>query len=199
MKSLGGTYIDFMSGKYHINILEPKRWAVEELAEQKKQTENGPEAFAAAGKPLSMHISFLKDFFRIYKHFSRKELDVLEVLLMNFYDSKEISDLNADRLPNGAFPTMREFYRYVYQIYDRIRSTESMGYETGVLDSAEGTDVGGGLFRVEGGEIECVTSAVSTDCTLEIRLYICYHNTSIRVPYCIIVIHSRGFLWQKLV
>ena len=149
VKSLGGTYIDFMSGKYHINILEPKRWAVEDLAEPEKQTENGPEAFAAAGKPLSMHISFLKDFFRIYKHFSRKELDVLEVLLMNFYDSKEISDLNADRLPSGAFPTMREFYRYVYQIYDRIRSTESTGYETGVLDSAEGADVGGGLFRVE--------------------------------------------------
>ena len=129
--------------------MEPKRWAVEDLAEQEKQTENGPEAFAAAGKPLSMHISFLKDFFRIYKHFSRKELDVLEVLLMNFYDSKEISDLNAERLPSGAFPTMREFYRYVYQIFDRIRSTESIGYETGVLDSAEGTDVGGGLFRVE--------------------------------------------------
>ena len=109
------------------------------------------EMHAAAGKPLSMHISFLKDFFRINKHFSRKELDVLEVLLMNFYDSKEISDLNADRLPSGAFPTMREFYRYVYQIYDRIRSTESMGYETGVLDSAEWPDTGG-LFRVEGGD-----------------------------------------------
>ncbi len=149
VKSLGGTYLDFMSGRYHINILEPKRWAVEDLVEHEKQTGAGPEAFAAAGKPLSMHISFLKDFFRIYKHFSRKELDVLEVLLMNFYDSKEISNLNADRLPNGAFPTMREFYRYVYQIFDRIRSTESMGYETGVLDSAEGTDVGGGLFRVE--------------------------------------------------
>ena len=114
MKSLGGTYLDFMSDRYHINILEPKRWAVEDFAEQEKQAGDGPEAFAAAGKPLSMHISFLKDFFRIYKHFPRKELDVLEVLLMSFYDSKEISDLNADRLPSGAFSTMREFYRYVY-------------------------------------------------------------------------------------
>ena len=148
VRSLGGTYLDFMSGRYHINILEPKRWAVEDLVEQEKQTGDGPEAFAAAGKPLSMHISFLKDFFRIYKHFSRQELDVLEVLLMSFYDSKEISDLNVDRLPSGAFPTMREFYRYVYQIYDRIRSIESNGYETGALDSAEWPD-GGGLFRVE--------------------------------------------------
>ena len=160
VKSIGGTYLDFMSGRYHVNILEPRRWAVEDWADQEKQSgqksgtkkepeerKDGPEAFAEAGKPLSMHISFLKDFFRIYKYFSRKELDVLEVLLMNFYDSKEISDINADRLPSEAFPTMHEFYRYVYDIYEHVRRFEMQSYETGMLDSADRQE--GGLFRVE--------------------------------------------------
>ena len=90
-----------------------------------------------------MHISFLKDFFRIYKHFLRKELDVLEVLFMNFYDSKDITDANADRIPRAAFPTMREFYRYVYEIFDRIRNEERRRYEQGECPLEEG------LFRVE--------------------------------------------------
>ena len=145
VKNIGGTYIDFLSGRYHINILEPKRWVMEEDSEQGKGDlrQDEPESFSQNGKPLSMHISFLKDFFRIYKHFSRKELDVLEVLFMNFYDSKDITDANADRIPRAAFPTMREFYRYVYEIFDRIRNEERRRYEQGECPMEEG------LFRVE--------------------------------------------------
>ena len=138
VKNVGGTYIDFLSGRYHINILEPKRWTMDEEA-----SKDSPESFNQVGKPLSMHISFLKDFFRIYKHFSRKELDVLEVLFMSFYDSKDISDANADRLPREAFPTMCEFYRYVYEIFDRLRNVGQREYEIG------GDPIESGLFRVE--------------------------------------------------
>ena len=138
VKNVGGTYIDFLSGRYHINIMEPKRWTMDE-----ETSKDSPESFNQIGKPLSMHISFLKDFFRIYKHFPRKELDVLEVLFMNFYDSKDISDANADRLPREAFPTMCEFYRYVYEIFDRLRSTGQREYEIG------GDPIESGLFRVE--------------------------------------------------
>ena len=145
VRNLGGTYIDFLSGRYHINILEPKRWVMEEDPEKGKGDlrQDEPESFTQTGKPLSMHISFLKDFFRIYKHFSRKELDVLEVLFMNFYDSKDITDANADRIPRAAFPTMREFYRYVYEIFDRIRNEERSRYEQGECPLEEG------LFRTE--------------------------------------------------
>ena len=138
VKNLGGTYIDFLSGRYHINILEPKRWSMED-----DTAKDAPESFNQVGKPLSMHISFLKDFFRIYKHFSRKELDVLEVLFMSFYDSKDISDANADRLPKEAFPTMCEFYKYVYEIFDRLRYAEQKEYEQGNALAEEG------LFRVD--------------------------------------------------
>ena len=138
VKNLGGTYIDFLNGRYHINILEPKRWTMDE-----ETAKDAPESFNQVGKPLSMHISFLKDFFRIYKHFSRKELDVLEVLFMSFYDSKDISDANADRLPREAFPTMCEFYKYVYEIFDRLRYAEQKEYEQGNALTEEG------LFRVD--------------------------------------------------
>ena len=138
VKNVGGTYIDFLSGRYHINILEPKRWTMDEEA-----SKDSPESFNQVGKPLSMHISFLKDFFRIYKHFPRKELDVLEVLFMSFYDSKDISDANADRLPREAFPTMCEFYKYVYEIFDRLRYAEQKAYEQG------NTPMDEGLFRVD--------------------------------------------------
>ena len=145
VKNIGGTYIDFLSGRYHINILEPKRWTMEEDPKnaEKEMTKDAPESFNQVGKPLSMHISFLKDFFRIYKHFSRKELDVLEVLFLCFYESKDINDANADRLPREAFPTMCEFYKYVYEIFDRLRNTGQKAYEIG------DDPVENGLFRVE--------------------------------------------------
>ena len=70
VRNLGGTYIDFLSGRYHINILEPKRWVMEDtVSENEAPRQDEPESFSQTGKPLSMHISFLKDFFRIYKHF----------------------------------------------------------------------------------------------------------------------------------
>ena len=56
--SLGGCFIDLMSGQYQINLLEPKVWDV--------SGEDDPEAPATFRQKtrLSQHISFLKDFFR---------------------------------------------------------------------------------------------------------------------------------------
>ncbi len=116
-----------------LTILEPKRWAVEDIVPLKKETgkekvnpvsekipSDSPEPFHNAGKPLQMHISFLKDFFRIYKQFSRRELDVLEVLFMDFYDALEIYNENVDTLKSEQFPTMEVFYKYVYDMYQSM-------------------------------------------------------------------------------
>ncbi len=62
--ALGGCYIDFMSGKYKINPLEPKDWGdANEEVDSKT-----PEPFKRVTR-LSQHIAFLKDFFRTYKGF----------------------------------------------------------------------------------------------------------------------------------
>lgn len=63
--SLGGCYIDFLSGQYTINPLEPKAWTdgVSDI------DPTAPEAFRKVTR-LSQHIAFLKDFFRAYKDFT---------------------------------------------------------------------------------------------------------------------------------
>ncbi len=111
VEGIGGTYIDFMSGRYKINLLEPKRWARE--GGDNPGTEDTPAAFRMPKKPLSQHISYLKDFFRIYKEFSVQELDTLEILLTDFYRKKEIYDENAFLLLPEAYPTVEEFYDYI--------------------------------------------------------------------------------------
>ena len=78
--ALGGCYIDFMSGKYKINPLEPKDWGdANEEVDSKT-----PEPFKRVTR-LSQHIAFLKDFFRTYKDFTDAQLDTIEILIMKLY------------------------------------------------------------------------------------------------------------------
>ena len=69
-RNLGGCYIDFLSGEYKINPLEPKAWTetTGETSGKEENTENCPEAFKKVTR-LSQHIAFLKDFFKAYKDF----------------------------------------------------------------------------------------------------------------------------------
>lgn len=85
--ALGGCYIDFMSGKYKINPLEPKDWgnANEEIDSK------APEPFKRVTR-LSQHIAFLKDFFRTYKDFTDAQLDTIEIRLMKLYARFGITD-----------------------------------------------------------------------------------------------------------
>lgn len=77
-KALGGCYIDFMSGEYIINPLEPKSFGDAD----KEYDQLTPEAFRRVTR-LSQHIAYLKDFFRAYKDFSDEQLDTLEIILLN--------------------------------------------------------------------------------------------------------------------
>ena len=73
---LGGTYIDFLSGEYIINPLEPKTWS--DGAEETDPA--APGAFRMQTR-LARHIAFLKDFFRAYKDFDDAQIDTIELLL----------------------------------------------------------------------------------------------------------------------
>ena len=61
--------MDYLSGNYIINPLEPKLWA-----DDPQEQEEGPEAFRKATR-LSQHIAFLKDFFRSYKDFTDGDIE----------------------------------------------------------------------------------------------------------------------------
>ena len=119
-ENLGGCYIDFMSGEYKINPLEPKVWTdgLEEV------DADAPEAFKKVTR-LSQHIAFLKDFFRCYKDFADEHLDTIEILLVKLYARYGITDLtNYKELKPSDYPIMEDFYHLCeeeFMTYDNQR------------------------------------------------------------------------------
>ena len=118
--NLGGCYIDFLSGKYTINPLEPKAWS------DGNETIDfeAPEAFRKATR-LSQHIAFLKDFFRSYKDFTDTQIDTIEILLAKLYARFGITDSTdySTKKPTD-FPIMEDFYKLCeeeYYSYDKKR------------------------------------------------------------------------------
>ena len=123
-KNLGGCYIDFLSGEYKINPLEPKAWTetTGETSGKEESTENCPEAFKKVTR-LSQHIAFLKDFFKAYKDFDDTQIDTIEILLTKLYDKFGITD-ETDYMQKTAkdYPTMSDFYALCeeeYHSYDK--------------------------------------------------------------------------------
>ena len=127
-EELGGCYIDFMSGEYTINPLEPKAWS-DNTGDVDK---DAPEAFRKVTR-LSQHIAFLKDFFRAYKDFTDAQVDTIEILLMKLYARFGITD-STDYSTKKAedFPIMSDFYELCeeeFMTYDNKRKylyTEEM-------------------------------------------------------------------------
>lgn len=105
--NLGGCYIDFMSGKYIINPLEPKVWS--DTTEETDETT--PDAFRKVTR-LSQHIAFLKDFFATYNDdFNQTHINTIEILLLKLYARFGITDTtDFSRLRSIDYPTLKDFY-----------------------------------------------------------------------------------------
>lgn len=118
--ALGGCYIDFMSGEYTINPLEPKAWT-DGIADVDLRT---PDAFKRITR-LSQHIAFLKDFFRSYKDFTDIQIDTIEILLSKLYARFGITDMtDYSKMKPSDFPVMEDFYKLCeeeYMTYDKQR------------------------------------------------------------------------------
>lgn len=114
--NLGGCYIDLMGGEYIINPLEPKAWTDNTSPEEDLDS---PEAFRKTTR-LSQHISYLKDFFRVYKDFDDAQIDALEILLTRLYAKFGITDhTDFDRLKTTDYPIMEDLYAMVEEEYHR--------------------------------------------------------------------------------
>ena len=119
-ENLGGCYIDFMSGEYTSNCLEPKAWTDgTDLADP-----TAPEAFRRVTR-LSQHVAFLKDFFRSYKDFTDAQIDTIEILLMKLYARFGIDDTTdySQKKPED-FPILSDFYKLCeeeFMTYDKQR------------------------------------------------------------------------------
>lgn len=116
--SLGGEYLDLMDGQWIINVLEPKVFTSVEDGESVNDTSNTTKTFTSKGA-LSQHISFLRDFFYMYKQLSRGQLDTLEIILTDLYASKGITnETDMKSLPKSAFPTMSDLWKYINYVYE---------------------------------------------------------------------------------
>ena len=113
--NLGGCYVDLMTGEYIINPLEPKEWS----DNGSEADTDSPEAFRKATR-LSQHISYLKDFFRVYKDFDDAQIDALEILLSRLYAKFGITDnTDYDKLKADDYPVMADLYAMVESEYRR--------------------------------------------------------------------------------
>lgn len=111
--NLGGCFIDLMSGEHIINVLEPKTWDENGSPEDK----DAPQTFRISSK-LSQHISFLKDFFRTYKDFTDRQIDVIEIMLQKLYEKWGITDhSNFDRLKPTDYPILSDLYTLIEDEY----------------------------------------------------------------------------------
>ena len=114
-ENLGGCYLDYLSGEYVINPLQPQNWDEDPVNEDDECT---PEAFKKTTM-LSRHISYLKDFFRSYKDFTTAQLDTIELMLQKLYRRFDMDDYtDFSQVAPEKFPTMSDFYDLLEEEFD---------------------------------------------------------------------------------
>lgn len=127
--ALGGCYIDFMSGEYIINPLEPKSFGEAD----KEYDQTTPEAFRRVTR-LSQHIAYLKDFFRAYKEFNDEQLDTLEIILTKLYKNFGITDYtDYDKLSKTDYPIMSDLYELLEKEYKGYQHNQKNIYREKTL------------------------------------------------------------------
>jgi hypothetical protein len=102
-----------MSGEYTVNPLEPKTWDEDGGGGDPAE----PKAFRQSAK-LSQHISFLKDFFKSYKDFADKHVDVIEIMLQRLYEKWNLTDrADLSRLTPEDYPVLSDLYDLIEAEY----------------------------------------------------------------------------------
>ena len=112
-RALGGCFLDYLSGQYRINLLEPRCWDDGSGPEDP----DAPDAFR--GTLLSQHISFLRDVFRVYKGFDTPHIDTLELMVEQLYKKWNITDRTdfAGMQPTD-YPILSDLYDTIQDAYD---------------------------------------------------------------------------------
>ena len=127
-QSNGGCYLDFLDGRYMINLLEPKAWASEPVEDP-----DAPEAFRRSGR-ISQHIAFLKDWFRSYKDFSDMEVDTIEIMLSQLYENFHLTETtDFSKLKPTDYPIMEDLFELCMEEYRNYDSTGKPLYTEDIL------------------------------------------------------------------
>lgn len=129
--NLGGCFIDLMSGEFMINPLEPKTWDEAGSPEDL----DAPQTFRIRSR-LSQHISFLKDFFRSYKDFSDREIDVIEIMLQKLYTRWGITDeSDFECLAAEDYPVLSDLYAFIEEEYQGFDENRRQLYTAEMIQS----------------------------------------------------------------
>ena len=120
-RALGGCFLDYLSGQYRINLLEPRCWDDGSGPEDP----DAPDAFQ--GTLLSQHISFLRDVFRVYKGFDTPHIDTLELMVEQLYKKWNITDRTdfAGMQPTD-YPILSDLYDAIQESYDHYETADSL-------------------------------------------------------------------------
>ena len=120
-RALGGCFLDYLSGQYRINLLEPRCWDDGSGPEDP----DAPDAFR--GTLLSQHISFLRDVFRVYKGFDTPHIDTLELMVEQLYKKWNITDRTdfASMRPTD-YPILSDLYDAIQESYDHYETADSL-------------------------------------------------------------------------
>ena len=120
-RALGGCFLDYLSGQYRINLLEPRCWDDGSGPEDP----DAPDAFR--GTLLSQHISFLRDVFRVYKGFDTPHIDTLELMVESLYKKWNITDHTdfAGMQPTD-YPILSDLYDAIQESYDHYEAADSL-------------------------------------------------------------------------
>ena len=120
-RALGGCFLDYLSGQYRINLLEPRCWDDGSGSDDP----DAPDAFR--GTLLSQHISFLRDVFRVYKGFDTPHIDTLELMVERLYQKWNITDRTDFAAMRPAdYPILSDLYDAIQESYDHYDGADSL-------------------------------------------------------------------------
>ena len=112
-RALGGCFLDYLSGQYRINLLEPRCWDDGSGPDD----QDAPQAFH--GTLLAQHISFLRDVFRVYKGFDTPRIDTLELMVEQLYKKWNITDrTDFTKMQPTDYPILSDLYDTIREAYD---------------------------------------------------------------------------------
>ena len=112
-RALGGCFLDYLSGQYRINLLEPRCWDDGSGPDDP----DAPQAFH--GTLLAQHISFLRDVFRVYKGFDTPHIDTLELMVEQLYKKWNITDrTDFTKMQPTDYPILSDLYDTIREAYD---------------------------------------------------------------------------------
>ena len=96
---------------------------------------DSPQTFRIRAR-LSQHISFLKDFFRTYKDFSDREIDVIEIMLQKLYAGWGMTDqTDFTRLGPQEYPVLADLYTLIEKEYKEFDEKKRQLYTAEMLQS----------------------------------------------------------------